>query len=137
MTRYFEYRGGAVVPVPDGSNLAYEYDMGQRRDHTEVKIAPLDAIVISRKDLPPVEYIDGGEQVHANTYVESSENPAQLREYAIALLAMADHVEKHPPVDEEQVKALSTLLWGMSLTADATVLARRLVERGVRVEVTV
>lgn len=110
--------------------------------YTEVQVVPVDAIVIRREDVPKVHVVGGlvtaGEDENGDPYSCSAEaNPNWPYWYGINALAVAEYLREHPPVDEEQVMALADALeaeWFPEDLDRATVLARRLVERGVRVE---
>lgn len=60
----------------------------------------LDCIIIRRDDLP---------EVTANVLADSADSAA-LRRYALETLAVAEHLDAHPPVDPAQVNALADLI---------------------------
>lgn len=110
----------------------------------------LDSIVIPREVLPTVD--DSGEHLVVHDVptpgggplspigARRSANTESIRLHAHALLALAEHLEKHPPVDEAQVDALESILGDFAVAdehsgaRDDRQLARLLVARGVRVE---
>jgi len=117
-------------------------------NYTEVQVVPLDAIVIRRDELPEVEthetahgdtvWVYGGDAFDRDADNRTAE---AMRDGALRLLARAEYVREHPPVDEEQVDALRDILLSTRNPADGRPIeeqyrdvARRLVERGVRVE---
>ena len=90
-----------------------------------VRLVPADAVVVLREELPPVvvESKASGEGGSADAisaavghmFVQryASATPAILRSEARCLLALAEHIDQHPPVppvDEVQVEALAGLL---------------------------
>ena len=93
-------RGSAVVSRADFL-AAVEAELG-------VRIVPADAIVIDRADLPKL-LVDTSHRVTTGSTMTQSAEKAWwfVREYA----ALAEYLDAHPPVDEEQVKALAGLLW--------------------------
>lgn len=114
-------------------------------EHGPLKVVPADAIVIERGDLPEV-VVDGAERqlVHAG-HVERhrTTDPADVRANGLMILALAEHLAAHPPVDEAQVSALAEVVaaiggppLGGGTTPLAEDFARRLVERGVRIDTT-
>jgi len=104
----------------------------------------LNVIVINRADLPTVidsrdekELLAGPIALH----LEGDEfaNPDGCRKVAAAYLALAEHLEAHPPVDEAQVDALTVAIEsavdrdGVSLQeSHPRALAHYLVQAGVR-----
>lgn len=104
------------------------------------KVVPADAIVIERGDLPEV-FAD--KSVVAGPVAGAPyDNPDLLTRKALGYLALAEYLRANPPVDEAQVEALTQIvseIGGPSLgggsTPHADTFARRLVARGVRVEV--
>lgn len=86
-----------------------------------VRIVPADAIVIERSELPAVfertpGYYMAGRHDLGYMGEPDIEQPgmsaAELtREYAAAVLAVAEHLTEHPPLDQAQVSALAPLLW--------------------------
>ncbi|PZR55268.1 hypothetical protein DNL40_02540 [Xylanimonas oleitrophica] len=105
--------------------------------YTEVQVVPLDAIVIRCEDLPEVKPLRGGGHT-AGTATRSFGSAEDYMQYALSALAIAVHLREHPPVDEAQVQALSGVLEEVATLLKAEYrpeVARRLAERGVRVEV--
>jgi hypothetical protein len=112
-----------------------------RRTH---KVVPLDAIVIERSELPDVQAEGGGCAVYVapkeRTYYAGDADDLWIR--GLRLLAAATYLREHPPVDEAQVEALAAVYREEEIerqragdTASWEDIARRLVARGVRVEV--
>jgi len=115
-----------------------------------VRIVPADAIVIERGELPEVvkhgvkEIAAGG--IYRTIDKELSTYTARYaREVGLNLLALADYLDAHPPVDEAQVKALARLIAdhvdpaslvgsGERVSTTSADLARSLVLAGVRIE---
>jgi hypothetical protein len=134
--RIFVNERGAVR-APVASSISY-YEQDPR--WTEVKLAPLDAIVIDRAEVPGT--IEGGGYVAAALVVRGLDaDPAQVRRVGLANLAIAEYLDAPPPVDEAQVQAVKEALLAARVTGSrydeaVTADARRLVQRGVRVEVT-
>ena len=113
---------------------------------TEVQVAPLDAIVIRRDELPEVvaeTWDDGRVMLHAVTEPDlvwrpTQQQAVQTRRYAYAELAVADaiarHLRGHPPVDERAVDELQDLLIEMG-SGHARHIAHALIATGrVKVE---
>lgn len=101
-----------------------------------VKADP-DLIVIERRELPAVQVRANGVHVAgegASMAHRQWGDATQYRGYALAALAIAEHMRLHPPADEAQVKALAQVLVGASDWKQVASLARRLVQAGVRVE---
>ena len=94
-----------------------------RADHAAVDGSSADAIVRH-----------GGGIVGRNPL--TTEQVERTRAHAEALLLATYRVETVPPVDEKQVEALARDLAAAEVPGDTRWIARRLVERGVRVEVT-
>ena len=93
----------------------------------------LDVIVIDRDGLP--EVVESGRLLtagHPHHYAAADADPEQVKDRALAVLALARHLEANPPVDEAQVDALHRLIGSEADVTNAD-LARRLVEAGVRV----
>lgn len=148
--RHFQDADGYVEST---KNRAHEYTA--RPYFTEVQVAPLDAIVIDGP-LPEVTTklrdvfvagVDTGvghADARATAWDAAAPNahPEWHEAKALAHLAIAAHLREHPPVDEAQVEALQALLDLEALRDKLTdagsvaEIARRLVQRGVRVEVT-
>lgn len=94
--------------------------------------AELDVIVIPRSDLPEVTTDDTGQPyLYGTPYYGTA---ADHRADALYHLALAEHLDAHPPVDEAQVDALADLA-AQFYGRGPTELARRLVATG-RVTVT-
>ena len=81
--------------------------------------AELGVLTIDKADLPEVEQsgvldvqfkIDGVE-------FQDTTDPKIHREAALRHLALAEYLEAHPPVDEQQVEALAMILWTSAQTA--------------------
>lgn len=109
------------------------------------KVVPADALVIERWELPAVTDQGGGTWrfdtgASLSTWIIKTADDARTE--ALELLALAEHLDAHPPVDEAQVEALAEALWsaGSNSTAWADISiatqalwiarARRLVELG-------
>ena len=95
----------------------------------------LDVIVIDRDDLPEVVphprlpktfTVGGGEHT-----THSAHDAEYARERGIGYLAIAEHFDKHPPLDEAAVDALVEVCMTEGV-ADPHRTARRLVAAGVR-----
>lgn len=139
------------------SNLCLSDAMVKRLDDLA------DAIVIERAELPTAAYDEEEREVHASSKVEDREAsawtsalgtsangalPQWHRAKALAHLAVAEYLDANPPVDEAQVTALAKVLADSHDTRRAVVgpwaaladqwdeIARALVARGVRIEVT-
>lgn len=85
-------------------------------------------LIIDKADLPKVDehfsYLVAGV-----TEAPKGLASADLREKGLAFLAFAEHLEAHPPVDEQQVEALVSLL--NQVTGDgASSVARALLATG-------
>ena len=117
--------------------IYHESEVGHK-SVTEVKVIPLDAIVINGPLLPVKRHGENTFEVGGRVYSFPA-TAEKAEEYAADWAAIAAHLREHPPVDEAQVKALTELLdqggadsfWAPARVADS---ARWLVERGVRVE---
>ena len=119
-------------------------------EYTEVQVVPLDAIVIPRDELPEVRPATEDQRASArplvltrrgdalHRYITNDDTVESFRAKAAMYLALAEHLREHPPVDEEQVASLFEVLTEEWFPGDdgerASTLARRLVERGVRLE---
>lgn len=111
-----------------------------QRPTSFVKIVPLDAIVIDRKDLLGVETVTYGGKVRA--VIDPAPGPAGSVEWheskAREHLSLAEHLRAHPLENEEQVTAMTAALLaeghlsGVSHRALEDV-ARSLVRAGVKV----
>ncbi|MDA8440512.1 MAG: hypothetical protein M0Z51_16860 [Propionibacterium sp.] len=106
-----------------------------------VRIVPADAIVIEHSELPEATE-DGvlNPNGHRCKVVER-DTPENLRAWGLTYLALAAQCAARPPVDEAQVQAVVDVLmddprFGTGRLAIATGVARRLVEAGVRIDVT-
>lgn len=110
-----------------------------RDDFLRAVADELDVIIIPRSDLPDVTdryglltAINGTQSDSATT----SNEPDQLRRKALNLLALAEHLEQNPPIDEAAVDALADLIASVGIdtnsSSPSTVLAERLVRAGVR-----
>lgn len=101
MTRYWQHKGGEVYP---DARSPIPVD-----DWTEVRVVSLDAIVIERSELPAVDpEVEGMGVLAGDNYYE--ETPEDLRGLALELLAAAEYLTAHPPVDEVQVSALEAVM---------------------------
>ncbi|WP_454044398.1 hypothetical protein [Cellulosimicrobium sp. Marseille-Q8652] len=149
MTRYFLGRdGGLPTPVPDDEPGNRAEILAHSSFYTEVQVVPLDAIVIDGT-LPKVVVSENrGGRDHGNLIVRldddslgpfsefdpTLEDPDDLRRRARAFLAAANHLEQHPPVDEEQVATIRAILNEIPTgQGSRDRIARLLVERGARV----
>lgn len=122
--------------------------------YVEVQVAPIDAIVIDRSELPEIETetAHSGPGVFANNvgwsetwltkpHHDGRSRAQYARDMGLAYLAVAEYLRANPPVDEAQVHAVADRLHS-DTPIDATdraeleSIARRLVQNGVRVEVT-
>lgn len=105
-----------------------------------VKVVPADAIVIDPADLPKVLRWTVGDRPWfvGEVNIPHDISAEEAWRVALAHLALARRLAAHPPADEAQVEALAEALSHLDLSGDVgpKTLARRLVERGVRVEVT-
>jgi hypothetical protein len=100
MTRHFQNPENQVVYT-----VPFHAESVQR--HTEVQVAPLDAIVIERADLPAIERKSDG-RYRFDTGIDWTLDPdddTAERAYVGALehLALCEYLREHPPVDEAQV----------------------------------
>jgi hypothetical protein len=116
--------------------------------YTEVQVAPLDAIVIRREELPEVGVKDGWATANGGEDPYSARldaNPGWPWHYGINALAVSLYLREHPPIDpevERQVEAvgreIDSALVAVGLgaypmgTNQRHELARRLVESGVQ-----
>lgn len=115
---------------------------------------PTDAIVIDRADLPKVREASSlgvgieaaplfnGVQYGPPHYARRDPNPDAVWANGLALLALAQYLREHPPVDEAQVEAIADALRRADRlgpdtldAGDPETLARHLYLDGVRVEV--
>jgi len=110
-----------------------------------VRIVPADAIVIERGELPETRVGTYGEAICQGWTRAGHANTETVRSEARALLAIAEHLDAHPPIDEAQVKALARLIAdhvdpaslvgsGERVSTTSADLARGLVLAGVRIE---
>lgn len=111
-----------------------------RADFLDAIRTELNVIVIDRADLPEVSAGQDSYLV-GDRVVPDDYTAAEARTAAREYLAVAEYLDAHPPVDEAQVEALAKIIRERyDETGDVTryptehSLARRLVERGVRVE---
>src|SRR5690625_675761 len=74
----------------------------------------LDVIVIPRTDLPAVEAAEHGDgslyYVGGQLADTFSQTPEKLRHTGRRFLALAEHLEQNPPIDEAAVDALTALI---------------------------
>ena len=120
----------------------YGYLRGNR-DDTEATAAEImrDFIVIPRSDLPEVTKTDAHDQPARDHYVHHRDtgqakimrgkSAEKHRRWAAEHLALAEHLEAHPPIDEAAVYALGLVCIAEGV-ADPHRTARRLVAAGVR-----
>jgi hypothetical protein len=113
--RYFLRPDGVIFTPPERHN----YERHGMAGFTEVRVVPLDSVVIDRSELPEVEHdVDGtfarvaDRQGTFGPPVRMPSNPTEHTADAIyaqglARLAIAAYLREHPPVDEAQVKALA------------------------------
>jgi len=130
MTRYFQ--------LPEGGIIREEWlpNMGFSASYPEVQVVPLDAIVIRREEFAarPVLHHEG--QIKSGGAVIPSHSlPEYAEDTARHYLALAQWLRENPPVDEAQVKALLSVIDDKAPGESYRDWSRRLVERGVRVEV--
>lgn len=138
-----DLRDGVVVAI--GRKYAdepVEGDWGTnvtRADFLAAVAAECDAIVIPREELPRVK--DRGQGTYefdtgASLGTWEGKSAEQARLEARELLALAEYLDAHPPVDEAQVEALAAEIVQAQSPGypDATDLARRLLATG-RIEV--
>lgn len=133
MTEYRKVRvgkDGRVVPEWQPEGFVYP-DM-------PMKVVPADAIVIERSELPEVREHGGGLTTDPGPHGVTTNymDAERLRHEALRYVALAEHLREHPPVDEAQVAALTSLIRGEQNTREvidaAPWIARRLVQAGVR-----
>jgi hypothetical protein len=107
------------------------------RGDGEFKVVPFDALVIERSVLPEVRRIGqeiavGG--IYRTTDTEMVNRSAEeAREVGLALIALAEHLTANPPVDEELVGEVVSVLARVGISRSLDDLARSLVRAGVRV----
>lgn len=107
-------------------------------DYIEVEF-----VVVPREDLPEVEGRGGDRMITApcrrrdgktdRACAYLTDDPSDLRGYAAAVLALAEWLDAHPPVDPA-VEAIRSAIQGVRLTGDADVDARTLAAAGLRVD---
>lgn len=113
--RYFLAADAAVTPTAVKPSEVAEYRVAHPYD-AEVQVVPLDAIVIPRDELPEVEDANeyGEREARFTPFIGTHDGPNTTPGWhharALAHLTLATHLREHPPVDEEQVKALSALV---------------------------
>lgn len=91
----------------------------------------LGVLIIDKADLPEVTITGGGNlTVDGEIYV--AHDADFHRQAARASLALAEYLEAHPPVDEQQVEALAGLIetQKVGVTETAKDVARRLLSTG-------
>lgn len=137
--RYFMNHFGEVFREDASGPFVRAFDVSGNPKYTEVQVAPIDAIVIRRGELP---------EVHANTGVadlevdghtfDHFESVEAAEDYLHAVAAIVQHLREHPPVDDAQVQALRRVIADDFLVEGVTtcggessvdILARRIVER--------
>lgn len=115
------------------------------REELGLRIVPADAIVIERSDVDAVAVGGSIATLTAGTLTVDTDGLSadDARAAAIEWLAIAEHLDAHPPVDEAKVEALAEIVKSEVLTrpketgefADWQTIARRLLATG-RIEVT-
>ena len=111
-----------------------------RADFLAAVAAECDAIVIPREDLPErVSPSTDGKWLWADSWnCLATATPDDARRAARAYLALAEHLDAHPPVDEAKVEALAEVMRGVqnlnSIPEVTRDYARRLLATG-RIEV--
>ncbi|WP_159795734.1 hypothetical protein [Puerhibacterium puerhi] len=138
--RYFQSNITRTI-YQDTSAVAGPEWFARNPDFTEVQVVPVDAIVIRREELPEVKaHSSIPNSVEAGDAFLRFDGLNDPREHAESRLrdwaAIAAHLREHPPVDEAQVKAVTQALYEATedpFDIDVPDVARRLVERGVRV----
>ena len=135
-------QGGEVTVWGFGGSLVGTFAtadfLAAVQSELHVRLVPDDAIVIGRGELPEVHSTPMAVTVDGNYRTIDREfkdyNADYARETGLRLLALAEYLDAHPPVDEAQVKELSTLIWGLPISTNAVKLARALIATG-RIEV--
>lgn len=131
--RYFEYNDGSGDVFMVSSERAAKDYASRPGDFTEVKVVPLDAIVIDRADLPEVKaeghrYIVKG--LEGRTF-DDGQDHARLARGHLAVLEL-----ERAQMDSAQVKALAGAFYNATgfVPADETLedIARRLYAEGAR-----
>ena len=137
--KYFQQVEKGKVYRVAGTDLAALYEADPT--YTEVQVVPIDAIVIRRDELPEVHPEGHGSVTIGGHIYGTAYGYREHRGAALRMLALIEYLREHPPVDEAQVDALRDILLSTRKPADARPVedqykdvARRLVERGVRVE---
>ena len=145
MTRYFQNNNGTVFRAGHVRSTVPDARFEARPDeYIEVQVVPLDAIVIRREEFAarPVLHHEG--QIKSGGAVIPSHSlPEYAEDTSRHYLALAQWLRENPPVavDEAQVKALTRALSETHVEVEGGIshffatTARRLVERGVRVDV--
>jgi hypothetical protein len=140
MRYYRSAVSGGLISRNDNTIVDPMYD--------EVQVAPLDAIVIERKDLRPAKTTTVGDQVRAigrcGKEVVSADAPIASaatrdsradwhRAKARAHLSIAEYLDAHPAVDQSALDALTEAVQAAQRTETAAALVRALYDQGVRV----
>lgn len=101
----------------------------------------LDVVVTPRADLPKIEDDGSGDVIvipgdRPASVLPSTPGATEYRRRAHIALAIAEHLDKNPPIDEAQVNALARLVAAETNGTHiaATALARRLIQAGVRMD---
>jgi hypothetical protein len=134
-------QGLVWVAVSNSSGMAVEQGV-PRADFLAAVASELDAIVIERAELPKVEPVGarGRLSVEGGSLVlVDGDTTESTREIALRWLAGAEYLREHPPVDEAQVRAITTALraeGNFPEGVDLRPMAESLYRAGVRVEVT-
>ena len=107
-----------------------------RAEFLDAVARELDVIVIPRSALPEV-WVENGRAYAGREANELYSSPVDGNlnwsgNYALAVLAVHEHIKANPPVDEAQVDALAKVIRDQGEYLDESVLARRLVAAGVR-----
>ncbi len=110
------------------------YDRPDGDGWVRAQAVPTDGIFIPRADLPEVkrrELYDGYD-VGGGTMANSRPDwtAAEARDLAHRWLALAEHLDANPPVDEAEVAALADAITGAYGSDGAVSIARRLVAAG-------
>lgn len=104
-----------------------------RAEFIEAVAAELDVIVIPRADLPEVTVSPADGRIQARGAI--LHNGSATGGDALGWLAINEHLDAHPPVDEADVEALADAIASVGIPGNAhsspsTVLARRLLATG-------
>ena len=114
------------------------------RAECHVRLVPDDAIVIERAQWPEIVVnptFIAAESVHplyASIGLPTQSAPADFRRLGVEFIVLAEYLDAHPPIDDEQTKALRSIVSDEMphiSYAEADAIARRLVEAGARIEV--